>query len=217
MKTTYDSRRFQSQYGSDKTIDKLSKSESHEDRAIVAARHPKYHTELKNDKHDIVRESVAMHAKDKGILDHMIKHEKSHDVMAAIASHGHKDHLDKLVNHEGAHVRRIVANKGHEDHMDKLVHDPESYVREAVAHRGKDKHRDILMHDPEFSVKKNVIESGDVSHHEHMMHDKDWRVRRLVANHSHSSKINDHLLNDPDPSVKSMAQSMKLARFSSRK
>lgn len=201
--------KFLAKYGSQKHIEKLVNSDDPKHRAEVATKHPEYHEKLMHDPDLKVREQVAFHAKSKPILDHMVSRNYDHGIMTAIASHGHKDHLDQLVNHLSHIVRSTVAKHKHPDHLDKLVHDSHADVRVDVAEFGQDHHRDKLVHDNDRMVRTTVARFGNNNHHQILKDDPSWSVRRAVANTTNDKSIIEHLKNDKDGAVSSAAKQNK--------
>ena len=191
-------------YGSDKHINKLATSEHDDDRVMVAIHRPEFHDKLKDDPSSYVKSTVADYSKDKKVLDHLVKHDYDHArVMHNVVRHGHKEHLDKLIDHPDTYVRETIAERGNKEHLDKLVNDSSSIVRLAVAENGHKEHLDKLVHDKSEDVRRVVSQHNHEDHHKILMNDSDPTIRRDVAFKTNNPQILKHLANDSNDSVKS--------------
>ena len=134
-------------------------------------------------------------------------------VLSEIAIHEHKEHLDKLVEHNDFSVRLTVATVGDDSHLDKLVDDEVKLVRAAVALRGREKDLDHYVEiNDESLVLGCVLKHGRDKDCDALINHQDPNVRVKVVEVGRMSDLVKTLFDD-DQHVRETAEK-QLAKLS---
>jgi hypothetical protein len=107
------------------------------------------------------------------------------------------------------HAARQIAKIeiGHPKHIEELKTSNDTNERNRVARFGSDTDRTDLLNDSEPVVRRSIARNGNSDHHRALMNDPNVSVRESVASNVDHFSILDHMAkNDPDPSVRSIAE-----------